>query len=403
MKTQIVEWLDSQKETIETTYRTLHAMAETSWNERNTTAFVLRELEQAGIDCAPFERHTGLTAEWTHAPEAAAANAPVQPQAGVVALRADLDALWQRVDGEWKANHSCGHDAHATMVLYALKCLQAIGYRPPAGGKLLAVFQPAEETGEGARAVIDTGALAEADYLLGIHLRPAKEMPFGRASSGIYHGATAFLRGELTGRQAHASRPNEGINVIDALAAIVAAINAIKLDPTVPSSCKVTRAEVPNAQVNVIPDTATFDVDVRAQTNAAMEELLVRVETAIRAAGCANGAEVAVARGAQMAAATPNPEMERIVGKAIRSLLGNEGFALPPVTPGGEDFHFYPLFIPGVQATMVGLGAGLAPGLHHPNMTFNTDCLRTGSAILALAAVECFAAHLAKGELPHAN
>lgn len=403
MKARIVEWLESRKDKIEATYRTLHAMAETSWNERNTTAFLLQELRQTGFPCAPFERHTGLTAEWPPASDAAEANAPGQSQAGVVALRADLDALWQRVDGEWKANHSCGHDAHATMVLYALKCLQAVGFRPPAGGKLLAVFQPAEETGEGARAVIETGALAGADYLLGIHLRPEKELPFGKASSGIYHGSTAFLRGELTGRQAHASRPNEGINVIDALAAVVAAVNAVKLDPTIPSSCKVTRAEVPNAQVNVIPDAATFDVDVRAQTNAAMEELLVRVETAIRAAGSANGASVAVARGARMAAATPNPPLERMVGRAIRRLLGDDGFASPPVTPGGEDFHFYPLHIPGIQATMVGLGAGLTPGLHHPHMTFDTDCLPIGSAILALAVVELFAAHQAKGDQPHAN
>ncbi|WP_408010093.1 M20/M25/M40 family metallo-hydrolase [Pseudalkalibacillus sp. A8] len=59
-----------------------------------------------------------------------------------------------------------------------------------------------------------------------------------------------------------------------------------------------------------------------------------------------------------------------------------------PVTPGGEDFHFYPKNKPDIQATMVGLGTGLTPGLHHPNMTFNLSSLKNGVAVLAASMIK---------------
>jgi amidohydrolase len=160
----------------------------------------------------------------------------------------------------------------------------------------------------------------------------------------------------------------------------------------VPSSCKVTKAFVGNESANIIPDSASFGIDLRAQTNAAMDAMLVQVEKAVLAAGSANGAEVQLQAGPRMMAAVPNIYMEQVVGQAIEEILTPAGRVPPPVTPGAEDFHFYPLLKPEVQATMVGLGTGLTPGLHHPQMSFDLKALRTGAAILALSAVKLFEA-----------
>lgn len=156
------------------------------------------------------------------------------------------------------------------------------------------------------------------------------------------------------------------------------------------ASCKVTKVAVRNESVNIIPDFAEFAIDLRAQTNAAMDAMLLQVEKAVYSAGGGNGSEVTLKAGAGMMAAVPNLYLEQIVGQAIEEILPVAGRVPPPVTLGAEDFHFYPLLRPEVQATMVGLGTNLTPGLHHPQMQFDLSALRTGAAVLALSAIKLF-------------
>lgn len=375
---RIRQWLVHNEGHIAETYRHLHSIAEVSWQERETTAYIDQSLRKYGLPSRTFEPYTGVVSEWSGVAKGT-----------VVALRADLDALWQRVNGQWKANHSCGHDAHATMVLMALKCLFDIGFQP--AGQLMALFQPAEEIGEGAKKMIELGVMDDVRYLLGIHLRPVQELAFGQVSNAIYHGAAVFLHGTVEGRSAHASRPNLGINAADALAGIVHAVNAVKVDPMVPSSCKITRLRTNGDPVNIIADSGEFAIDVRAQTNGEMEQLLKKIDCAVHAAGSANGAKIKMREGNRMAAATPSRLMETIVKESIIESLGEFAYSEPPVTPGGEDFYFYPLLRPNVHATMIGLGCGLTPGLHHPDMSFQLESLHMGVSVLATSVVKLFA------------
>ena len=372
----IKEWIVENKQLIVKTYNDLHQLAEISWKEFKTKEYLINQLEQLGFSYQTFPNHTAIVAEWG------------DDEGPTVALRADMDALWQNVNGEWKANHSCGHDAHMTMVLNALRCLKEIGFSPK--GKLKVIFQPAEESGKGAVALVEDGVVDDVTYLLGIHVRPKIEMSYGQVSAAIYHGATTLLRGTVKGVQAHGSRPNMGINVVDSIAAIVNAVNAVKVDPTIASSVKVTQINAGGDNVNIIPDEATFGIDVRAQTNEAMKELVPRVLKAVTSAGSANGSEVDVQIAASMVAAHPNFYMEQVVKEAVVEHLGGAAFVSPPITPGGEDFHFYTKEKKELQATLVGLGTDLEPGLHHPNMTFNLNALENGVAVLAGAAVKLF-------------
>jgi amidohydrolase len=372
---EINEWVAKHEDVIKSTYQHLHAKAEVSWKEVETTKFLCSQLEKLGIRYETFEDHTGVIGYWGN-----------QEDGPTIGIRADMDALFQLVDGEWKANHSCGHDAHMTMVLHTITCLKEIGYTPK--GLIKIIFQPAEESGRGAQAIIERGVIKDINYLLGIHLRPIQEMEFGKAAPAIYHGATTLLKGEVKGIQAHGARPHLGINVVDSVGSIIQAVNSVKMDPTVSASAKVTMIKAGGDNLNTIPDYAEFGLDVRAERNEVMTELLKRIQHAVVTSGSLNHAEVKLEPLASMVAAEASSQLEKIVEVAIVEALGEDGLVPPPVTPGGEDFHFYKQTYPHIQSTMVGLGTGLAPGLHHPNMSFNLDALLNGVKILSLAVLK---------------
>lgn len=385
---RIRTWMDAHREALLAMYEDLHACAEISWQEKQTTDYLAAQLEALQLQAERFDGHTGVLARWSARPDTSDVVTTPYPQ---VVLRADIDALWQEKDGRMQANHSCGHDGHSTMAYYALRCLREIGYMPPDGGELLALFQPAEELAEGALRVLASGKLDEATCMLGIHLRPRKELPLGQASAAIYHGGVAVLGGEIRGRQAHAARPEDGINALESFAAAALAIRAVNEASAGAGSCKVTTIEAPNASSNLIPDYVAFQVDVRATSVAQLERLITQVEAAVSDIGKQDGAETSVTLLNRSVPAIADPQMEQVVGNAIAQWLGPAGLAAPVRTPGAEDFHFYPTALPRLHATMIGLGCGLTPGLHHPGMTFSREALVDGAAMLALGAIGLFA------------
>ncbi|RXI96181.1 amidohydrolase [Anaerobacillus alkaliphilus] len=377
MLNEINRWVKEHQDEILATYQKLHAHPEVSWEEKETTAFLSERLSDMGLPYETFEDITGVVGYWGN-----------KDSGPTIGLRADIDALWQNVNGEWKANHSCGHDAHMTMVLYTVRCLKELGYQP--NGLLKIIFQPAEESGNGAKALIEKDVIRDIDQLLGIHVRPIQDLNLGEATPAIYHGATTLLRGTVTGVQAHGSRPHLGINVVDSLAAIVQAINSIKLDPTISYSAKVTMMKAGGDNVNIIPDYGEFGVDLRAETNDAMDLLLHKVKKAVTSASAINGTKVNLEIPAKMVAARPNRELEEIVSQVIVDVLGEKGLVTTKPTPGGEDFHFYSEAYPDLKATMIGLGTDLSPGLHHPNMSFELSSLFDGIKLLSLSICRLF-------------
>ena len=127
---------------------------------------------------------------------------------------------------------------------------------------------------------------------------------------------------------------------------------------------------------------AVFSIDVRAQTNAAMDKLIAKVEKAIKSVAELNNITIDFHIEAEIAAAEVDETAVELMKLAIIDTIGQHYYVPPIVTPGGEDFHFYTLKRPSIKATMLGLGCDLSPGLHHPNMTFNHDSILTGIEIL---------------------
>lgn len=354
---------------IETTFRALHAMPEVGFQEKRTSAFVAEMLGQLGFEVATGIAGTGVvgTLKGKHSGPA-------------VGVRADMDALSHTVAGELRNIHSCGHDAHMTMALGLAKVAAS---RKVEKGTLKLIFQPGEETLFGARKMIEHGVIDDIDHLLGIHLRPAQEASLGQATPALYHGSSYHLEATLTGVSAHGARPHLGVNVIDAAAAVVNAINAIRIDPTVPHSAKVTRLIAGGGANNIIPDKAELALDLRCQSNPLMRELIDKVTRAIETAASTVGAEASVAIKGGVVAAEYSDDMINLAREAIVAVLGEQGLLAPIVTPGADDFHFYAQHKPALKAGFVGLGSSLLPGLHHPEMSFDHAAMQDGIGILS--------------------
>jgi amidohydrolase len=365
---------------IRDTFTHLHENAEISWEEVETTKYLAEQLKASGCKVTTFDDCTGVVGEYGN----------FNKGLPVVAIRADIDALWQEVNGKFQANHSCGHDAHMSMVLGLLWKLEE---SPELKDKIAVkfIFQPAEETGDGALKMIEKGVIDDVDYLFGVHLRPGQEVEMGKASPVIVHGAARSYNVKIKGEgDAHGARPHLNHNVIEIGAQIVNLLRQIHLNPIVPHSVKMTNFHAGGKSTNIIPGSATFAVDMRAQTNEVMEELNRKVKNIFNAVENLYDVELEVTGSTWIAAAKTDDDAIQVMRNAISQTLGEENTLEPLSTPGGDDFHFYTIKKPELKATMLGLGCDLTPGLHHPYMTFNKDALMNGVDILYRAVLEVY-------------
>ncbi|MDR3230582.1 MAG: amidohydrolase [Synergistaceae bacterium] len=368
----LLTYLDENRASVLQTLADLHDMPEASEKEFKTSACLARRLEECGYDVRSGVGGTtgviGILDSGQPGP--------------CVGIRADMDALLYEVDGEIVASHACGHDANCTEVLSAAQAIAACGGVKK--GRLLVIFQPAEEVASGALALLKSGELNGLEYLVGTHLRPKQELPMGKILPSLRHAASGFMFGDITGTGAHGARPHLGANAAEAAAAAVFAINSVHVDPLVPHSAKVTMIRCGGNSLNVIPEKAEIGVDMRAQTNAIMDDLKTRVEAAIKAGAAMCGASAVCRWKTGCPAAQDSEEMVEIAQRAIVEALGEEALAPCATTSGGEDFHYYAQGIPGLKTTVIGIGADLTPGLHVRGMTFNTEAVISAAKVLAL-------------------
>ncbi|MFS0646516.1 amidohydrolase [Siminovitchia sp. 179-K 8D1 HS] len=352
---QILQWFEY-----------FHENPEVSWQEVRSTAKIAEILNGLGVRYRTFPDITGLIAE-------------IGKGDDVIAVRADMDALCQEVNGVYQANHSCGHDAHMAIVLGTLLYL----HDHPLNKRVRFIFQPAEEKGGGAIEMVKRGVLNEVTHLFGIHLRPIEELPLGKISPSIQHGACVFMEGKIMGTDAHGARPHQGNNAIDAIAALYQYMKSIYHSPFEPYSAKITKIISGGENVNIIPGTAEFALDVRAQKNTVLYNLQKKIEQGLKQLSILFGISIEYDWYDFTPGAEISKEAEKAASEAIISVAGEHALAPSVITPGSDDFHFYTIEHPDVKATMIGLGADLKPGLHHPMMSFNKSALMMGAKVLA--------------------
>jgi len=362
--------------------RHLHMHPELSGEETQTAALLAQRLEAEGI---PVRRGIGG--------HGLLARIETDNDRPWIALRADMDALpipddkpcaWaSQVEG---ASHACGHDAHAAMLYGAACVLHAM--RSTLACNVLCIFQPAEETASGARAMLDDGVFREIRpaRIHALHVYPW--LPAG--SLGLKDGpmcaAADMFEVEIEGRGGHAARPHECVDVILIASHIILSLHHIvsrRVNPLNPAVLTIGQIHAGGA-ANVIPGLARFAGTVRSLHPEAHEEIRLRMDRIIRQTAESWGA---VAR-FHMRQAIPMLVNDEQAMATTRRLLGHHLPATPLIelddpSMGGEDFAHFLEIIPG---SLIRLGTGSDPStrypLHHPRFDVDESALETGVAAL---------------------
>lgn len=364
--------------------RELHQHPELSNQEFATTERITRWLQQSNIRLLPLGLKTGVVAE-------------IGQGESLIALRADIDALpiEEATKLPWRSQnpgvmHACGHDVHTTVMLGVAQQLKLQEASLP--GRVRILFQPAEETFNGAQQLIDAGALEGVQAIFGMHNAP--ELPIGtfRTRGGAYYANVDRFTLRIHGKGAHAARPQEGIDVIPIASQIVTALHAIParqfsaLDSVVIS---VTRFTAGNTW-NVLPETVELEGTVRTHDTTIRGQIPEKIRRLAQGIAAGFDARVELEWQEGPPAVINTPEWADFA----LNLAQKQGYATQTATPlmGGEDFAFYLHHVPGV---FVSIGSSSLFGLHHPQFDPNEALI--GSAVsyftalapLALKAAAC--------------
>ena len=347
-------------------YGYLHTIPEVGLEEVKTSAYLAEQLEQAGFKVTRnVGGATGVIGVYDSGVEGP-----------TLALRADMDALGHVIDGVPCARHTCGHDAHSSMVLSAAE--EIIREKIVNKGRLKILFQPAEEIAAGALTMIKGGAIDDVDMIIGSHIRPEEECRKGFAIPAMWYSASGTVDVIIHGKPAHGARPHLGVNAIDAAAAAINAVNAIHLNPNFSYSAKPTRFICDSGVTNAIPAEAHVNWDIRAAENDVMALLQEKIVKAIEGGVSTVGATAEIKFIKELPAAELDDGMTNLLAETITDVMGKDALLAPFKTAGGEDFFFYTRHKPSIKAGFFGLGVNAVPGLHHPDMHFDTDALETG-------------------------
>ena len=364
--------------------RQLHAMPETGFEEAKTSAFVVSVLKALGLDVHTGIGGTGLVA-----------NLKVGDGKGVIGLRAEMDALniAEVPTGRAYASatpgkmHACGHDGHMSIILGAARVLRE---RQDFDGTVRFIFQPAEEHGRGARAMMDDGLFERfpVDEIYGLHNMPGMRAgTISTRTGGLMASEDNFVI-HVKGRGTHAARPHMGIDPIVIGAQIVLALQTIvsrTLDPGAQAVISCTEF-ITDGIRNAIPSNVVIKGDTRSYDSEVQKMLAARMREISEGICRMHGAECDFSYTHEFAPTVNWAECVPVAVAAATAVVGAENVDAN-VAPMmiSEDFGAFLKAVPGAFV-FLGNGAEGEPGgtpLHNGSYDFNDEVLTTGAHYFA--------------------
>jgi len=354
----------------------LHAHPELRYDVHRTAAFVADKLKGFGCDeVVPGIGQTGVVGV-------------IRGRSGskVVGLRADMDALplEEETGLPYKSQnpgkmHACGHDGHTAMLLGAAKYLAETRNFD---GTAVVIFQPAEEGGAGALAMVKDGLITRfgIQEVYGMHNFPG--MPIGQFAirPGPFMASADHLTIDLEGKGGHAARPHlsidtvlVGAQIVNQLQSIVAR-NVDPLEAAVVSICMFQAGHTDN----VIPQHAQLRGTARALNDAVRNTLLQRIEAVVQGTAKLYGAKAKLTCTNGYPVLVNNDRQTEFAASVAREIAGGDKVDtdVPPVM-GAEDFAFMLGERPGA---FIFMGNGDSAGLHHPAYNFNDEAIPAGTS-----------------------
>lgn len=361
--------------------RHLHAHPERSFHETETSAYLERALRDHGIDVLANPMETGVVAQITGA------------HAGpTVALRADIDGLPIHEDSGLdfaSANpgvmHGCGHDLHMASLLGAVFWLSA--HRDLIGGTVRIIFQPAEELGLGARAVIDAGLVDGVEAIIGTHNNP--NYAPGTLAAGTAPMMAGCVRFGVTlhAQGTHAGYPHKGTGPLEAMASMIMSLQTIvsrNVTPFHPLVVSVT--EVHGGDVwNVVPTEAGFQGTVRYFHREDGDMAAERFHAIVEQTAAAYGIGASVDWDDFQDPLVSDPALIEPVCAHIPQYA-----SLAPIMPSmaGEDFAEYAKVTRPVFAFVGSNGTPGCADWHSPRFVGFDETVRTGADFYANTALD---------------
>ncbi len=362
--------------------RDLHQHPETAFTEVRTSGIVAERLKALGLTPRTGVGKTGVLATVQGA----------RPGKTVL-LRADMDALpiheandvpyRSRVDGKM---HACGHDCHTSILLGLAK--HFVKSRADLAGTIVLCFQPAEEEGGGAEAMIADGALdhPKPDAAFGLHVWQDLDLGKVAVTPGPFMAAVDEFEVTVRGKGAHAAMPHFGIDPVLCLSHMVTALQSIAsrgTDPLKEVVVSVTQLKAGSA-FNIIPETAWMNGTCRVFDPAVWAELPKQFERICRGIATTFGCEVEIEYNRFNRPTVNDPEMAKIAFAAAADVVGRDRVREDVRTMGGEDFSAFLHRVPGC---FIAIGSrnesrGLVWDHHHPRFDVDEGCLEIGAEVL---------------------
>lgn len=294
-------------------------------------------------------------------------------------LRCELDGL-PMTDGRG-AYHGCGHDGHMAILAGVAASLSE---QPPEKGSVLLLYQPSEETGAGASAVLKDANFRSVmpDFTVALHNLPGFTLGEVILKHGVFASASTGITVNLTGVRSHAGEPQKGRNPAMALAQLIQAMSAIPQNRTglfQPANVTVVHALLGAETFGTSPGEAVVMATLRASEKEVLEGLFLDCSRLAEGIARAYGLEVSVGRSEEFPPVFNDSRLVDLVAESARGVGMNVSFRDEPF-PWSEDFGHFTSAIPGV---LFGLGAGEeTPPLHHSDYEFPDGLLPLGSELL---------------------
>lgn len=321
-------------------------------------------------------------------------------------IRGDMDALpvEEMADIDFKSTngwmHACGHDCHTANLLGAAQLLKA--HEDELEGQVKLMFQPAEETMDGAKMMVEGGLLEnpKVDAALGMHVFTNMELPAGTVfmtGADSKFAAVDWFTIKITGKGCHGAQPNNGVDPLNVMAHIhlaLQAINSREMDPADNMVLTIGQMHGGNTS-NVIPQEAMMSGTIRTLKTETRDMVKTRMDAIVSTIASAFNAEAHVEYGSGCPVLFHNKELYAEVKGYLKTLEGVSALDLDDLgktmsNMGSEDFAYVANEVPSV---FLGIAAGQPDQgycypQHHPKAMFHEDSLPAGAAAYAHIAME---------------
>ncbi|NJB85346.1 amidohydrolase [Lewinella marina] len=367
--------------------RHVHQYPELSNREVETGKYIAEHLRKLGMEVRTNVAHTGVVGILKGG-----------KPGGVVALRADIDALpvTERADlpfaskavGEYRGEqvgvmHACGHDTHVAMLMGAAEILTKQRENIP--GTVVFLFQPAEEgapEGEegGAELMVKEGVLSDygVEAAFGIHINSQTPVGHVNYKPGGAMAASNSFSIVVKGKQAHGSAPWSGVDPITAAAQIVTGLQLIVARQTelTKEAAVISIGKIQGGvRSNIIPEEVTLIGTIRTLDEDMKADIFDKIRRTATNIAASSGAEAVVTIDKGYPVTYNDPEMTERMLPTVKATVGEENVHLVNAVTGAEDFSFFAREVPSVFLFLGGMAPEMdrseAPGHHTPDFVID--------------------------------